>query len=118
MKAFKPQECDFFILNMLNEYNPESLMASIFKDAVERQDVFGDEMEVCIGLAQTFSNAMLTQTGRCLAKEGLVVEQPNTVEEIHNAVDFKLTPKGRDTWATVSRQCPNEVQRPGWTKMC
>lgn len=116
MKAYKPDECDFFILNLLNEYNGESLCAAILQDAQERHKTFNDEMEDCIRLAKIFSNAVLTQTGRCLVKEGLAEEQPNKVEEINNAVDFKLTEKGKEIWVILKRQFADFVQVPGWTK--
>lgn len=116
MKAYKPQDCDFLILNFLNEYNSESLAASILQDAEERQQAFGDDLGTCIGLAQTFSNAVLTQTGRVLANEGLVEEILNKVEKIPNSVDFKLTDKGREIWEILERQFHNDVQKPGWTK--
>ena len=47
MKAYKPNECDFLILNLLNEYDKESLMKSLLQDAKERQETFGDEFENC-----------------------------------------------------------------------
>ena len=117
MKSYKPGECDFFILNMLNEYNKASLMDSIYQDAKERQNAFKDPIEDCVSIAQTFSNSILTQTGRVLAKAKLVEEQPNICEGINNKVDFKLTPLGEQTWTTVKRQFSKDVQVPGWTKM-
>lgn len=115
MKAFNPQDCDFLILNFLNEYNSESLMASILQDAQERHSAFGDSLDDCIGLSQVFSNAVLTQTGRVLANEGFIEETQNKVGEIHNSVDFKLTDKGKELWETLERQFKNNAQKPGWT---
>lgn len=117
MKSYKPGDCDFFILNMLNEYNKASLMDSIYQDAKERQEAFKDPIEDCISIAQIFSNSILTQTGRVLANAKLVEEQPNTCEDIHNKVDFKLTALGEQTWTTLKRQFSKEVQAPGWTKL-
>ena len=75
MKAYKPNECDFLILNLLNEYDKESLMKSLLQDAKERQETFGDEFENCVQFAQTFSNAVFTQTARCLVNEKLIKEK-------------------------------------------
>ena len=54
MKAFKPNECDFLILNLLNEYDNSSLMNSLLQDAKERHDTFGDSFAECVQFAQTF----------------------------------------------------------------
>ena len=54
MKAFKPNECDFLILNLLNEYDSSSLMNSLLQDAKERHETFGDGFAECVQFAQTF----------------------------------------------------------------
>ncbi len=115
MKSYKANECDFHILNLLNEYNPDSLCASIMQDAEERAAKFGDEMNVCIELAQVFSNAVITSTARRMAANKLIEEITDKPSDLpYN--DFKLLPKGREEWATVSRQLSENIQRPGWTK--
>ena len=117
MKAYKPQECDFLILNFLNEYNKDSLNASLVQDAKERQEAFGDDFETCVQLAQTFSNAVFTQTARCLVNDKLIKEKLNTVEELPQFVnDYELTDAGKEVWDILSRHFPKEVAKPGWTK--
>lgn len=117
MKAYKPNECDFLILNLLNEYDKESLMKSLLQDAKERQETFGDEFENCIQFAQTFSNAVFTQTARCLVNEKLIKEKVNEVGELPQFVnDYELTAAGAELWDNLKQKFKDDVQRPGWTK--
>ena len=117
MKAYKPNECDFLILNLLNEYDKESLMKSLLQDAKERQETFGDAFESCVQFAQTFSNAVFTQTARCLVNEKLIKEKVNEVGELPQFVnDYELTAAGAELWNNLKQKFKDDVQKPGWTK--
>jgi uncharacterized UPF0160 family protein len=117
MKAFKPNECDFLILNLLNEYDNNSLMNSLLQDAKERHETFGDGFADCVQFAQTFSNAVFTQTARCLENEKLIKEKINEVKELSQFVsDYELTPAGIELWDNLKQKFKDDVQKPGWTK--